>query len=90
MICPWVAVMTRCRPIYRARIGHVHGHRHRFPLLMYSSIVVLIAAPIALHSSRPLGLAILVAIVLLAALTAAGYFIGRMYVNGRFDIRNWK
>jgi uncharacterized integral membrane protein len=52
--------------------------------------MVVVAAPIALHSTRPLGLAILVAVVLLGALAAAGYFIGRMYVNGRFDIRNWK
>ena len=57
---------------------------------MYSSIMVVVAAPIALHSTRPLGLAILVVVVLLGALAAAGYFIGRMYVSGRFDIRNWK
>lgn len=59
-------------------------------MLTYSPSMVLIAAPIALHSARPLGLTILVAIVLLAAITAAGYFIGRMYVDGRFDIRTWK
>ena len=54
---------------------------------MYSSVM---AAGIGTHSSVPLSLVILMVIVLLAVLVAAGYFIGRMYVDGRFDIRNWK
>jgi lipopolysaccharide export LptBFGC system permease protein LptF len=86
MICPWVTVMTRCRLTYRARTQL----RHRFPLLMYSPIMAVIAAPIALHSSRPASLSILVVIVLLAALGAAGYFGGREYVNRRFNRRNWR
>lgn len=57
---------------------------------MYSSVMAVMAAPIAMHSSFPLSLGILVVVVLLAALVVAGYFIGRMYVDGRFDIRNWK
>jgi hypothetical protein len=58
---------------------------------MYSPIMAVIAAPIALQSARPLSLSILVAIVLLAALAAAGYFIGREYVNRRILHRhNWK
>jgi membrane protein DedA with SNARE-associated domain len=65
---------------------------------MYSSIMV-IAAPItirsilpaalALRSSHPASLLILVAIVLLGV-AAAGYFIGREYVNSRVNRRYWK
>jgi hypothetical protein len=54
---------------------------------MYSPIMAVIA--IALHSSRPASLSIL-AIVLLAALGAAGYFGGREYVNRRLNRRNWR
>jgi hypothetical protein len=57
---------------------------------MYSSIMVFIAAPIALRTARPLSLAILAVIVLLAALAAAGYFGGRMYLDRRFGRRNGK
>lgn len=57
---------------------------------MYSSIMAVIAAPIAMRSTVPASLAILVVIVLLAALLAAGYFIGREYVNRRLNGRNWK
>ena len=77
-------------------IGHAAGHdglfvpkpsfRHRFPLLMYSSIMGVIAAPIAMHSTVPASLAILIVILFLIALLAAGYFGGREYVNRR----NWK
>jgi hypothetical protein len=56
---------------------------------MYSSIMAIIAAPIAMHSTVPLPLGILVVIVLLAALAATGYFIGREYVNGRWNRRDW-
>jgi hypothetical protein len=73
-------------------VGHAAGtpaDRHRFPLLMYSSIMAVIAAPIAMHSTVPVGLGILVVIVLLAALAATGYFIGREYVNGRWNRRDW-
>ena len=57
---------------------------------MYSPVMGVIAAPIALQSSRPLSLAILMVIVLLAALGAAGYFIGREYVSRRLNRRNWQ
>jgi hypothetical protein len=51
--------------------------------------MAVIAAPIAMQSTFPLGLGILVVIVLLAALVATGYLIGREYVNGRWDRRDW-
>jgi hypothetical protein len=51
--------------------------------------MAVIAAPIAMRSTFPLGLGILVVIVLLAALVATGYLIGREYVNGRWDRRDW-
>jgi hypothetical protein len=57
---------------------------------MYSSIVVVIAAPIATHSTVPASLAILVVLVLLIGLLAAGYFGGREYVSRRVNRRNWK
>jgi lipopolysaccharide export LptBFGC system permease protein LptF len=57
---------------------------------MYAPIVAMIAAPIAMQSARPVSLTILMVIVLLAALAAAGYYGGRMYVNKRFNRRNWK
>jgi len=47
------------------------------------------AAPIATQSTVPLGLGILMVIVLVAALAAIGYFIGREYVNGRWNRRDW-
>jgi hypothetical protein len=56
---------------------------------MYSSIVAVVAAPIATHSTFPLGLWILLVIVLLAALARLGYLIGREYVNGRWNRRDW-
>jgi hypothetical protein len=43
--------------------------------------MAVLAAPIALHSAHPVGLGILVVIVLLAALAAAAYLIGREYVS---------
>jgi uncharacterized protein YneF (UPF0154 family) len=46
---------------------------------MYSSVM---------RSSEPASLAILMVIVLLAAVLAAGYFIGREYVNRRVNRRN--
>lgn len=57
---------------------------------MYASVMVDIAAPVATHSTVSVSLAILVVIVLLAALAAAGYFSGRDYVNRRLHRRNWK
>jgi uncharacterized protein YneF (UPF0154 family) len=42
-----------------------------------------------MRSSEPASLAILMVIVLLAAVLAAGYFIGREYVNRRVNRRNW-
>jgi uncharacterized protein YneF (UPF0154 family) len=41
-----------------------------------------------MRSSEPASLAILMVIVLLAAVLAAGYFIGREYVNRRVNRRN--
>jgi hypothetical protein len=55
---------------------------------MYASIMAVIAAPIAMQSTYPVGLGILVVLVLLAALAAAGYFGGREYVNRRSNKRN--
>jgi hypothetical protein len=48
-------------------------------------MAVMVAA-IGIRSSRPVSLVILLVIVLLAALSAAGYYIGREYVNRR----NWR
>jgi hypothetical protein len=47
------------------------------------------AAPIAMQSAFPLGLGILLVIVLLAVLATVGYLIGREYVNGRWNSRDW-
>jgi hypothetical protein len=55
---------------------------------MYSSSAGVIAAPIAMQSSRPGSLAILMVIVFLAALLATGYLIRREYVNRRLNRRN--
>jgi uncharacterized membrane protein len=52
--------------------------------------VGVIAAPIAMHSTVPASVAILVVIVLLAVLVAAGYFGGREYINRHVNRRNWK
>ncbi len=48
---------------------------------MYSLTMAVLAAPIAMHSSHPVGVGILLVVVLLAVLAAAAYFIGREYVN---------
>jgi hypothetical protein len=56
---------------------------------MYSSSMAVMAAPIAMQSTFPVGLGIFVVVVLLAALAAAGYFIGREYVSGRWNSRDW-
>jgi pimeloyl-ACP methyl ester carboxylesterase len=48
-----------------------------------------IAAPIAMHSTVPVGLGIFVVVVLLAVLAATGYFIGREYADGRWNRRDW-
>jgi len=50
---------------------------------MYSSIMAVMVAAVGIRGSRPASLAILVAIVLVAALLATGYFIGREYINRR-------
>jgi uncharacterized protein YneF (UPF0154 family) len=47
-----------------------------------------IAAPI--RSSAPASLAILMVILFLTVVLAAGYFGGREYVNRRLNKRNWK
>ena len=64
--------------------------RHRFPLLRYSSVMAVIAAPIAMQSTYPVGLATLVVLIFLAGLAAAGYFIGRRYLETRPNRRNWR
>ena len=79
---------------YRRRHGGTitmasSSRSHRFPLLMYSSIMAAMAAPMAMQSTFPLGLGILLVIVLLAALATAGYLIGREYVNGHWNGRDW-
>jgi hypothetical protein len=51
--------------------------------------MAVMAAGIGTHSAFPLGLGIFVVVVLLAALAATGYFIGREYVNGRWNSRDW-
>jgi uncharacterized membrane protein len=57
---------------------------------MYPSIMAIIAAPIAIAQSRPAVPTILMVIVLVVVLVAAGYFVGREYVNRRVNRRNWK
>jgi hypothetical protein len=61
----------------------------RFPLLLYSSIMAVMAAPIAAQSPFPVGLGIFAVVVLLAAVVTLGYLIGREYVNGRRNSRYW-
>jgi hypothetical protein len=63
--------------------------RPRFPLPMYSQIMAVVAAPIAMQSAFPLGVGILLVIVLLGVLATVGYFIGREYVNGHWNRRDW-
>lgn len=58
-------------------------------MLMYCSVMGLIAAPIAMQSAFPVGLGILVVIAGLVAVIAVGYFIGREYVNRRLHRRHW-
>jgi hypothetical protein len=76
----WASVVERAR----TRL------RHRFPLLMYSSLMAVLAAPIAMQSTYPVGLATLVVLIFLAGLAAAGYFIGRRYLETRPNRRNWR
>jgi hypothetical protein len=57
---------------------------------MYSSSMGVIAAPIAMHSTIPVASAIMMVILLLIAILAAGYLIGREYVSRRLNRRNWK
>ena len=47
------------------------------------------AAGIGMHSAFPLGLGILIVVGLLATLTVTAYLIGREYVNGRWNSRDW-
>jgi hypothetical protein len=51
--------------------------------------MAVIAAGIGTHSAFPLGLGILVVVVLLAVLAVTGYLIGREYVNGHWNSRDW-
>jgi hypothetical protein len=48
---------------------------------MYPSRMAVLALYVPGHSPRSVGLGILLAIVLLAALAAAAYFVGRQYVS---------
>jgi uncharacterized protein YneF (UPF0154 family) len=52
--------------------------------------MAVMAAGIRGSSPFPLSLTFLMVLVLLAALVATGYFIGREYVNRRLNRRNWK
>jgi hypothetical protein len=52
--------------------------------------MAVIAAPIAMQSTYPVGLGTLVVIIFLAGLAAAGYFIGRKYLETRPNRRNWR
>ena len=52
--------------------------------------MAVMAAGIGAHSTVPLSLAILMVVVLLTALAAIGYFIGREYVDRRLNRRNWR
>jgi hypothetical protein len=45
--------------------------------------------PIAMQSAFPLGVGILLVIVLLGVLATLGYFIGREYVSGHWNRRDW-
>jgi hypothetical protein len=51
--------------------------------------MAVMAAGIGTHSTFPLGLGIFAVVVLLGALAAVGYFIGREYVNGHWNSRDW-
>jgi hypothetical protein len=51
--------------------------------------MAVMAAPIATQSAFPLGVGILLVTVLLGVLPAVGYFIGREYVNGHWNRRDW-
>jgi hypothetical protein len=55
---------------------------------MYSSLMAVLAAPIAMQSTYPVGLGTLVVIIFLAGLAAAGYFIGLKYLETRPSRRN--
>jgi uncharacterized membrane protein len=89
-----VTVIDRRSPSHQARSGHdglfvpKPSFRHRFLLPMYSSIMAVIVAPIAMHNTGS-SLAIL-PILFVIVLLAAGYFAGREYVNRRLNRRNWK
>lgn len=48
---------------------------------MYCSTMAVLAVPMALHSTHPVGLGVLVVIVLIAAGAAVAYFLGREYVR---------
>jgi hypothetical protein len=48
---------------------------------MYYPSMAVLAAPIALHSVRPVGVGMLLVLVLLVALGAVAYIIGREYVS---------
>jgi uncharacterized protein YneF (UPF0154 family) len=50
---------------------------------LYASIVAVIAAPIEILGAHSLGAKILVVLVLMVALAAAGHFLGRRYVSSR-------
>jgi len=67
-----------------------HSARTGSVVPMYSSSMAVIASPIAMYSTFPASLSILMVIAELIALLAAGYFIGREYVNNRLNRRNWK
>jgi hypothetical protein len=51
--------------------------------------MTVMAAPLAMQSAFPLGLGILVVVVLLATLATLGYLIGREYIKGRWNSRDW-
>jgi hypothetical protein len=57
---------------------------------MYIAVMAVIAAPIAMQSTFPLGLGTLMVIVFLAGLAAAGYFIGCWYVDSRPSKHHWR
>jgi hypothetical protein len=52
--------------------------------------MAVMAVPIAMQSAFPVGLGIFVVVALLAAVVTLGYLIGREYVNGRWNSRDWK
>jgi hypothetical protein len=73
----WPSKRSGCAKYRRTRSK---GNPRAYPVTGYSSVM---------RSSGPASLAILMVIVLLAAVLAAGYFIGREYVNRRVNKRNW-